>query len=62
MAPLAADAIPTVSAYGRSVVQTEQASEGPTHHVNADIAVMMNDVFLGDHRPVGGDAGEGIQQ
>jgi hypothetical protein len=44
MAPVAREAIPTVSAYGRNVVQAEQATEGPTHHVNADIAVMMTDV------------------
>jgi len=42
--PVAPSAIPTVSAYGRSVVQAEQAAEGPTHHINADIAVMMTDV------------------
>ena len=39
-----ASAIPTVSAYGRNVVQADQATEGPTHHVDADIAVMMTDV------------------
>jgi len=44
MAPVAPSAIPTVSAYGRSVVQAEQAAEGPTHHIAADIAVMMTDV------------------
>ena len=44
MAPVAPSAIPTVSAYGRNVVQAEQATEGPTHHINADIAVMMTDV------------------
>ena len=44
MAPVAPSAIPTVTAYGRNVVQAEQATEGPTHHVNADIAVMMTDV------------------
>jgi hypothetical protein len=43
MAPVTASALPTVSAYGRNVVQPEQATEGPTHHVNADIAVMMTD-------------------
>jgi len=42
--PVAPDAIPTVTAYGRNVVQAGQATEGPTHHVNADIAVMMTDV------------------
>ena len=45
--PVAPSAIPTVSAYGRSVVQAEQAAEGPTHHINADIAVMMTDVADG---------------
>jgi len=44
MAPVAPGAIPTVTAYGRNVVQAGQATEGPTHHVNADIAVMMTDV------------------
>jgi hypothetical protein len=44
MAPVAPEAIPTVTAYGRNVVQAGQATEGPTHHVNADIAVMMTDV------------------
>ena len=44
MAPIGPSAIPTVTAYGRNVVQAEQATEGPTHHVNADIAVMMTDV------------------
>jgi alkanesulfonate monooxygenase SsuD/methylene tetrahydromethanopterin reductase-like flavin-dependent oxidoreductase (luciferase family) len=43
MPPLAPPAIPTVSAYGRNVVQTDQSAEGPTHHINADIAVMMSD-------------------
>lgn len=43
MAAVAASALPTVSAYGRSVVQTDQPTEGPTHHIAADIAVMMND-------------------
>ncbi|WIM12104.1 LLM class flavin-dependent oxidoreductase [Enhydrobacter sp.] len=43
MPAIAASAIPTVSAYGRNVVQAGQAAEGPTHHVAADIAVMMND-------------------
>ena len=41
--PAAASAIHTVSAYGRNVVQADQAAEGPTHHIAADIAVMMND-------------------
>jgi alkanesulfonate monooxygenase SsuD/methylene tetrahydromethanopterin reductase-like flavin-dependent oxidoreductase (luciferase family) len=44
MAPVERSAIPTVTAYGRNVVQAGQATEGPTHHVNADIAVMMTDV------------------
>jgi alkanesulfonate monooxygenase SsuD/methylene tetrahydromethanopterin reductase-like flavin-dependent oxidoreductase (luciferase family) len=43
MPPVAASAIPTVSAYGRNVVQAGQATEGPTHHVAADIAVRRND-------------------
>ena len=43
MAPVAASVIPTVSAYGRSVVQADQPTEGPTHHIAADITVMMND-------------------
>ena len=44
MAPVAREAIPTVTAYGRNVVQAGQATEGPTQHVNAEIAVMMTDV------------------
>jgi hypothetical protein len=44
MAPVAPSDIPTVSAYGRSVVQADQPTEGPTHHIAADIAVMMTDV------------------
>ena len=36
-------AVPVVSAYGRNVVQQTQASEGPTHHIAADIAVLMDD-------------------
>jgi hypothetical protein len=44
MAPVAPSAIPTVSAYGRNVVQADQPTEGPTHHIAADIAVMMTDV------------------
>jgi hypothetical protein len=44
IAPIAPSAIPTVTAYGRNVVQAGQAAEGPTHHVNADIPVMMTDV------------------
>jgi len=44
MAPVERSAIPTVTAYGRNVVQAEQSTEGPTHHINADIAVMMTDV------------------
>jgi alkanesulfonate monooxygenase SsuD/methylene tetrahydromethanopterin reductase-like flavin-dependent oxidoreductase (luciferase family) len=43
MAPIAEAAIPTVSAYGRTIVQEGQAAEGPTHHLAADITVMMND-------------------
>jgi hypothetical protein len=33
-----------VTAYGRNVVQADQPTEGPTHHIAADIAVMMTDV------------------
>jgi len=44
MAPIAPSAIPTVSAYGRNVVQADQPTEGPTHHIAADIPVMMTDV------------------
>ena len=33
MAPVPASALPTVSAYGRTIVQENQATEGPTHHV-----------------------------
>jgi alkanesulfonate monooxygenase SsuD/methylene tetrahydromethanopterin reductase-like flavin-dependent oxidoreductase (luciferase family) len=43
MAPIAEAAIPTVSAFGRTIVQEGQAAEGPTHHLAADITVMMND-------------------
>ena len=43
MAPVEPSALPTVSAYGRSVVQADQPTEGPTHHIAADITVMMND-------------------
>jgi hypothetical protein len=43
MAPIADAAIPTVSAYGRTILNQNQATEGPTHHIAADIAVMMND-------------------
>jgi hypothetical protein len=41
--PVVPSAVPTVSAYGRTVVQAEQATEGPTHHIAADITVMMDD-------------------
>jgi hypothetical protein len=44
VAPVAPADIPVVSAYGRNVVQADQATEGPTHHIAADIAVMMTDV------------------
>ncbi len=44
MAPIAPSEIPTVSAYGRNVVQADQPTDGPTHHIAADIAVMMTDV------------------
>ena len=42
-APVAASAVPTVSAYGRTIVQENQAADGPTHHIAADITVMMDD-------------------
>jgi hypothetical protein len=35
--------VPVVSAYGRNVVQQNQAPDGPTHHIAADITVMMDD-------------------
>jgi len=41
--PVGPGAVPTVSAYGRNVVQENQAAEGPTHHIAADITVMMDD-------------------
>ena len=41
--PIATEAIPFVAAFGRTVVNTDQAAEGPTHHLNADITGMMND-------------------
>jgi hypothetical protein len=43
LAPVAASAVPTVTAYGRNVVQPDQAAKGPTHHIAADITVMMDD-------------------
>jgi hypothetical protein len=43
MAPVAPGAVPTVSAYGRTIVQENQNAEGPTHHIAADITVMMDD-------------------
>ncbi|HEX9326901.1 MAG TPA: hypothetical protein VF915_10315, partial [Reyranella sp.] len=42
-APVAASAVPMVSAYGRTIVQENQAADGPTHHIAADITVMMDD-------------------
>jgi hypothetical protein len=42
-APVAPSAVPTVSAYGRTIVQENQAAAGPTHHIAADITVMMDD-------------------
>ena len=42
-----AEAIPPTPALAPSfvdVMQAGQATEGPAHHVNADIAVMMADV------------------
>ena len=43
MAPIATSAIPHVTAYGRNVVNEGQAASGPTHHIAADIAVLMDD-------------------
>lgn len=43
MPPIPREQIPTIMAYGRTVLNTGQAAEGPTHHLNADITVMMND-------------------
>ena len=43
MAPVDPAKVPVVSAYGRNVVQAGQPTEGPTHHIAADITVMMND-------------------
>ena len=43
LAPVDPAEVPVVSAYGRNVVQADQATEGPTHHIAADITVMMND-------------------
>src|SRR5205814_3200996 len=43
MAPVGPTDVPTVTAYGRNVVQADQPTEGPTHHIAADITVMMND-------------------
>ena len=43
MAPVAPGSVPTVSAYGRTIVQENQTAEGPTHHIAADITVMMDD-------------------
>ncbi len=42
-APVAPGAVPTVSAYGRTIVQENQDAAGPTHHIAADITVMMDD-------------------
>ena len=41
--PVPSGAVPTVSAYGRTIVQENQAADGPTHHIAADITVMMDD-------------------
>ena len=43
MAPVSPGAVSTVSAYGRTIVQENQTAEGPTHHIAADITVMMDD-------------------
>ena len=45
----------TVSAYGRNVVQPGQAEEGPTHHLAADITVMMNDPAAKKTKAAAGD-------
>src|SRR5258707_720168 len=42
-APVALGAVPTISAYGRTIVQENQSADGPTHHIAADITVMMDD-------------------
>ena len=54
-APVAPSAVPTVSAYGRTVVQAGQAAEGPTHHIAADITVMMDDPAEKKDRAAAGD-------
>ena len=54
-APVASGAIPTVSAYGRNVVQPGQAEEGPTHHLAADITVMMNEPAAKKTKAAAGD-------
>jgi len=43
MPPLAEDAIPTVPAYGNTILQAGQPTHGPTHHLASDITVMVND-------------------
>jgi 16S rRNA C1402 (ribose-2'-O) methylase RsmI len=43
LAPVAPAAVPVVSAYGRTIVQENQTADGPTHHIAADITVMMDD-------------------
>ncbi len=43
MAPVVLSEVSTVSAYGRTIVQANQPTEGPTHHIAADITVMMDD-------------------
>src|SRR5260370_26115779 len=43
MAPVAPGAVPTLSAYGRTIVQENHTAEGPTHHIAADIAALMDD-------------------
>ena len=43
MAPLEESAIPTITAYGNTIVQAGQSPDAPTHHIHADITVMMTD-------------------
>jgi len=43
MPPIDEASIPTVSAYGKTILQSDQTEEGPTHHVAADITVMTRD-------------------
>ena len=43
MAALAERAIPTVPAYGNTILQPGQSPDAPTHHIHSDITVMMTD-------------------